>query len=133
MIKVVRPSFFNMAKLAFFGVMVATAGNAWSKYSRREFMRRVRERNRKKEVEKENPKQLGPLQLLTLEGKEVSPATVKAKFPVFFFGDFKTFINLLSVFSDFPYLKEMHFVFVSDEKTIQKIQMGAIRVDIPNT
>jgi hypothetical protein len=133
MIKVVRPSFFNVVKLGFVFAVSYVGGEVWSRYSRREYMRRVRERNRKKMIEAQNPKQLGDLHLMTLDGKVLTPASLSAKFPAFFFGDFKTFINLLTSFSNIPYFKEMHFVFVSDEKTIQKIQSGAIRTEIPNT
>lgn len=133
MIKVVRPSFFNMAKLAFVIGSTYFAGKVLSSYSRREYMRRVRERNRIRLLASEQPKQLGRLQLMTVEGNELTPATVQGKFPVFFFGDFKTFVNLLSVFSSSPYAKELHYVFVANEKTIQKIQSDALRTEIPNT
>ena len=133
MIKVVRPSYFNMGKL--FGIITGlyVIGEVESKYTRREYMRRVRERNLKRMLNNENPKPFGRLQLMTLDGKELTLASVKAKFPVLFFGEFKTFVNLLSVFSDSPYSKELHFVFVSDEKTIQKIKSGTMRTEIPNT
>jgi hypothetical protein len=132
MIKVVRPSFFNMFKLVFSIGSWLAVGEVWSRYSRREYMRRVRERNRNRLLASEQPKQLGRLQLMTIQGNQLTPATVPGKFPVFFFGDFKTFINLLAVFSSSPYYKELHFIFVADEQTIQKLQSGAVRTQIPN-